>query len=399
MPAMAPREPANACRRKRRPGYPSGLCRVLPRRGLVLPLAILAAVVVGFMVVTFTGLNRSYRGQVELVNKREMTFTIAYSAYSRILARIYLRPWADRYFKDGPVQENGVPLFGGEYDSFVEDSGKARQADIYIRSSFLGFSRLYLWRVAVRDDILDIGNRIRTLFFGSFEPYHMPVGSSGSMRTRVNQVLATRAANRPKAADKRKRIAAAAKVQDIIDLVGARTPGAPSLPDPPAPPPPAVPDPPDPPSAPPAVASPPTPPPAVPPPAGFVDLTTFPPTAGGGMGADGKNFALYSGDPALGPYFRMSESDSFGVFRVPNKHDVKLTMAAAPDGSGESQCRINLSINGTPYWTDKLIANTSAFQDFVLPADAFEDGQKNEIRITFAGSQFTELKVKRVEME
>jgi len=113
-------------------------------RGFILPLAIFAALAVASFIMTVTMMSRESRNQMIHMNKEQNAFLIAYSAYSKVLAKISINPWSDRYYKKGYPTENQIKLFGAEYDCYVTDSpGKPNQADIYVRVKLGELIRLY----------------------------------------------------------------------------------------------------------------------------------------------------------------------------------------------------------------------------------------------------------------
>jgi len=370
------------------------------KAGLVLPLVILAVIVLGTMVVSFSTMNRSFRGQVEVVNKRETTFVIAYSAYSNILAKIYMGPWSKRYFLNGAIQEIGIPLFGGEYESFVENGPKEFQADIYIKSTFEGLTKLYFWRIIFQDDILDITNRIQPLFFGTFPPDQMPDTNGGFLAGKINQLLKKRAENQPKAIPKGIQISSSPNIRDVVKILSARSPNSPPLVDPrqsegPSSEPPVNPPIPE---SPPEVVNPPVNPPSKTEPAGYVKLDTNPPTCSGGMGTSGANFEIDTRFPNYVTHYRLLDKDGYAEIRVPNKRDLTLNMLGSSGDGGVSQCYIDITINGAPYWTNKFISNDDTFEDYTIPGSDFTDGQTNKVQIKMTRDSQTQLWIYKAEM-
>ena len=123
------------------------------KRGVALPFTILAMIVISGFVITMSSLNQGLKNQIFHTNNHQLSFLLAYSAFSKVLAKIHSNSWTDRPFKDGPYAENNVAFQGGTYDLFVENSpGKQYQADIYVRTSLAGITRLYFWRIRFNDD-------------------------------------------------------------------------------------------------------------------------------------------------------------------------------------------------------------------------------------------------------
>ncbi len=169
-------------------------------RGVALPFTILAMIVISGFVVTMSSLNQGLKNQIFHTNNHQLSFLLAYSAFSKVLAKIHSESWTNRAFKSGPYAENNVSLQGGTYDLFVENSpGKDYQADIYVRTHLAGITRMYFWRIRFNDDLLDISSRITVEFFTNGEPGDFPKsGSSGSFSSKVDSMLARRAANQNK---------------------------------------------------------------------------------------------------------------------------------------------------------------------------------------------------------
>jgi len=172
------------------------------------------------------------------MNREQTLFNLAFSAYSKILARLYEKPWGERYFKDGPVSENNVSMFDGVYDSFVIDSpGKAFQVDIYIRVKALEASDVYFWRILYNDDLLDVSNRFYQVFFSNLDSRDYPKGSQSTFATRVEEILAERKVNHPKALECARAISTLSSPEDIAKVLQARPQGASPLPENPGEPP------------------------------------------------------------------------------------------------------------------------------------------------------------------
>ncbi|HNV70687.1 MAG TPA: hypothetical protein PKO06_13385, partial [Candidatus Ozemobacteraceae bacterium] len=185
------------------------------KRGVALPFTILAMIVISGFVITMSSLNQGLKNQIFHTNNHQLSFLLAYSAFSKVLAKIHSNSWTDRPFRDGPYAENNVAFQGGTYDLFVENSpGKQYQADIYVRTSLAGITRLYFWRIRFNDDLLDISSRITVEFFTNGEPGDFPkTAGPKSFSSKVDGLLARRASNQ----DKSDRLA-----RDISDTKGTK---------------------------------------------------------------------------------------------------------------------------------------------------------------------------------
>ena len=168
--------------------------------GMAMPMVLLAMVIGAGFVATMTSLNQGVRNQITISNNHQISFMIAYSAMSRVCAKVQSFSWAERPFLNNPFTENKVAMQGGFYDLFVENTaGKDFQADVYVRTHLAGISRLYFWRVCFNDDLLDVANRIEIEVFMNGEADEFPKSaSSNPFRSKVEKVLKKRAENQEK---------------------------------------------------------------------------------------------------------------------------------------------------------------------------------------------------------
>ena len=170
------------------------------RNGMVLPLSLFAIVAVLGLVATLGGLNQGVKTQIYRTNNHQLSFLIAYSAFSRVCAKIHSFSWPNRPFRNEPYTETKVSFQGGHYDLFVENTaGKDLQADIYIRTHLAGISRLYFWRIRVNEDLLDVSNNIIVEMYATSDPDDFPtVNGARVIAGKVDNMLAKRAANQKK---------------------------------------------------------------------------------------------------------------------------------------------------------------------------------------------------------
>lgn len=171
------------------------------RLGMAMPLVLLAMVIAAGFVAIMTSLNQGVRNQITVSNNHQISFMIAYSAMSRVCAKVQSFSWAERPFLNNPYTENKVPMQGGHYDLFVENTaGKDYQADVYVRTNLAGISRLFFWRVRFNDDLLDVANRVETEVFMNGEADEFPKSASANpFRSKVEKILKKRAENQEKA--------------------------------------------------------------------------------------------------------------------------------------------------------------------------------------------------------
>ncbi|OGK07798.1 MAG: hypothetical protein A2W80_02810 [Candidatus Riflebacteria bacterium GWC2_50_8] len=167
---------------------------------MVLPLTLLAIVAVMGLVTTMGSLNQGLKTQIYRTNNHQLSFLIAYSAFSRVCAKIHSFSWANRPFVYEPYTETKVPFQGGHYDLLVENTaGKDHQADIYIRTHLTGISRMYFWRVRVNEDLLDISNSIIVELYATPGVEDFPTAAGPrTIAGKVKDMLTKRAANQKK---------------------------------------------------------------------------------------------------------------------------------------------------------------------------------------------------------
>ncbi|NLI77017.1 MAG: hypothetical protein GX442_11320 [Candidatus Riflebacteria bacterium] len=218
------------------------------RRGVALPIAFLALILVIGMVTSISTMNQGLKSQVFHSSNNQWSFLLAYSAMSRLLAKIHAGAWAQRPFASAPYRETGVPLQGGTYDLFVENTpGHPFQADIYVKTSLAGTSRLYFWRITFNDDLLDVSNRIIVEFFKAGEPGDFPATAGPSRFSKlVDDLLTERAANQKKSDEMAVTLGPVTTAKQALEQLGGRQPppftktypsipGDPLIPDKPAP--------------------------------------------------------------------------------------------------------------------------------------------------------------------
>lgn len=205
--------------------------RLSIRKGYFFLFVIFGAITLAFFGLTLSTMNKSYRSQVIHTKQMQASFQIAYSAYQRILAKIYLKPWEERFFKTAPWIEYGVSLFGGTYDSFVHNvPAKSDQADIFIRVKLEKVPRTYVWRVKHSPELLD-SNYFRNIFYDEIDNTKFPEGSTAEYSEEISDLITQRKDNRPKADGLIAQIVDKTGVAEITDVLGAPTPDIPSVTD------------------------------------------------------------------------------------------------------------------------------------------------------------------------
>lgn len=207
------------------------------RRGMALPFTIVAMVVVIGFIMTMSRMNQGVKTQIFHTNNHQLSFLMAYSALSRVCAKIHSFSWASRPFATTPYAENKVALQGGHYDLFVENSkNREFQADVYVRTHLAGISRMYFWRIRFNDDLLDVSNQIFVEAFLNGDPKDFPVtGKANPFAKKVEDLLAQRAANQKKSDLLAREVLKLKKPNDIIKELNGRPIEAPDGSFPPTP--------------------------------------------------------------------------------------------------------------------------------------------------------------------
>lgn len=195
-------------------------------RGVALPITLLALILVIGLVVSVSTMNQGLKSQVFHSSNHQWSFLLAYSAMAKVLAKIHTVSWGQRPFAARPYREFQVPLQGGVYDLFVENTpGREYQADIYVKTTLTGVSRLYFWRITFNDDLLDISNRIIVEFFKSGDPADFPTAAGPSKFSKnVDDMLAERAGNQKKADDLASELAPLTTAAQVLGKIKGRQP-------------------------------------------------------------------------------------------------------------------------------------------------------------------------------
>ncbi len=169
------------------------------KRGVALPLVLLAMIVAAGFVAVMSSLNQGVRTQIFHTNNHQLSFSIAYSAMARVCAKVHSFSWDQRPFLNSPYIENRVSMQGGYYDLFVENTqGRDYQADVYVRTNLADISRMYFWRIRYNDDLLDVSNRVQVEAFVNGDPADFPSGSTNPFRPKVEDILRKRKENQDK---------------------------------------------------------------------------------------------------------------------------------------------------------------------------------------------------------
>lgn len=198
-------------------------------RGYVILLVIFGAVTLAFFGMALSSMNRGLRSQVMHTKQVQASFQIGYSGFQRILGRMYLKPWEERFFRGSPVTEAGIALFSGMYDTHVQDSpGMPDFADIYVRVTLDDKVRNYVWRIEHVPELLD-SKYFRTVFYSEIDHTDFPSGTGPGYGQTINDLLAERQNNIPDADNMRTQVSAQPGLAAIADLLGAPTPVIPAV--------------------------------------------------------------------------------------------------------------------------------------------------------------------------
>ncbi|NLI77719.1 MAG: hypothetical protein GX442_14955 [Candidatus Riflebacteria bacterium] len=202
------------------------MTRRMPARGVALPITLLALILVIGLVVSVSTMNQGLKSQIFHSSNHQWSFLLAYSAMAKVLAKIHTVSWGQRPFAAKPYREFQVPLQGGVYDLFVENTpGHDYQADIYVKTTLTGVSRLYFWRITFNDDLLDVSNRIVVEFFKSGDPADFPTSAGPSKFSKtVDDMLAERAGNQKKADDLASELAPLTTAGQVLGKIKGRQP-------------------------------------------------------------------------------------------------------------------------------------------------------------------------------
>ncbi|RCK80324.1 MAG: hypothetical protein OZSIB_3506 [Candidatus Ozemobacter sibiricus] len=194
--------------------------------GVAFPVVLVLIIVVAGFIISLSSLQQGLKSQVYHSSNHQWSFLLAYSAMSKVLAQIHSSSWAHRPFAARPYRESGVPLQGGTYDLFVENTpGRDFQADIYVKTTLTGVSRLYFWRITYNDDLLDVSNRIIVEFFKTGEPRDFPTAAGPSDFSKmVDDLLAERARNQKPSDELAVQLAPLSDPKAVLAALKGRTP-------------------------------------------------------------------------------------------------------------------------------------------------------------------------------
>jgi len=192
------------------------------KKGFVFLLAISAVVAVALFSATLSFLNQNFRNQVTNVAYREVAFEMASSVLAGIMAKVYAKPWNDRFFKTNPAESFNNPILNGTYDYFVENSpGKTNQFDVYIKIDLQGKSNLYIWRIEYHDSILDISQNFSKVFFTRKEGEKFPTDAMNTLSAEIDEILQDKKNNQDAALEKTAEIEEINDAKEIAEILGA----------------------------------------------------------------------------------------------------------------------------------------------------------------------------------
>ncbi|MBF0407969.1 MAG: hypothetical protein HQM10_11480 [Candidatus Riflebacteria bacterium] len=196
------------------------------KTGGALPFSLIALVIVTGFIVSVSNLNQGLKSQVLHTSQNQWSFLMAYSIFSRALAKVHSVSWTNRPFATAPYQENNVLHSWGSYDLHMENSpGKEFKVDIYIRTNITGLSRLYFWRVKFNDDLLDVSNRIVVEIFKTGDSGDFPKGPGPSPFSQKIDDLMKKRADNQKNSDTTGDVLSTAKTpEEVIGVLNGRTP-------------------------------------------------------------------------------------------------------------------------------------------------------------------------------
>ncbi|MFZ2960237.1 MAG: hypothetical protein WA705_25425 [Candidatus Ozemobacteraceae bacterium] len=192
-------------------------------RGFAYPLVILAVIMIAGFVTTSSILTQGLKNQLIQSDTDNFSFTLAYSALSKIMGKIHADSWNNRPFNGKAFSEYDVSLNGGTYDLFVEDSpGKTYQADVYVKTTLDKKTNLYFWRIRFHDDLLDVSNRIQVDFFMKGDPADFPKGIGSSFSAKVDDLMKQRKNNQKDSDITAASIETVNDPKQIVSVLGGR---------------------------------------------------------------------------------------------------------------------------------------------------------------------------------
>jgi hypothetical protein len=198
--------------------------KAFDRTGFIYPLLLVSLVVLALFSNSISRLNQGYRKQVVHLTEKNLSFEIAYSALSGMLARVYVNPWKNRFFST-PTSQMGISLLDGRYDFFICDSpGHEKQFDAYIQVHFKEKERLYFWRIQYFDDLLETSNHFRIIYFETMNAVDIPTTPNNPIVDRVESLLQRRRQNQPKAMELSQKVLPFSDSAAIAAQLGAPAP-------------------------------------------------------------------------------------------------------------------------------------------------------------------------------
>lgn len=193
--------------------------------GFVYLLVIAAVLAAAIFAITISSLNQGFRNQVQHVALRDLSFELAYSVMSDVMARVYAKPWAERFFASAPHLANNKSLYGHKYDLMVENSpGQNMQFDVYVRTRILDTNRMYFWRVHYNDNLLDVSDAFTSIYYAGDEKADLSPANTGEIAKKVEKILQNRAKNLEKAVQLSSVLSGVNNTRDIASILGAPDP-------------------------------------------------------------------------------------------------------------------------------------------------------------------------------
>lgn len=198
------------------------------RKGMVLPVVVLFALLMGAFIATMSPMGRSTRTRIQNLNKNQGCFFVAQGAYAKLMAEIHRVSWQNRSFATAPYREIGQPILNGDYDLHVENTPGAPDfhMDIYIRSRFSERTQLYFWRVLYRSDLLDISNRHLIIHHAKIRDDEFPATDGREFAAKIDKLLAIRNNNEETGNDLSRKIRTKTNIQDILNIIKSPDPDA-----------------------------------------------------------------------------------------------------------------------------------------------------------------------------
>lgn len=136
----------------------------ITRRGIVLPVTLAIAVLLGIMGGSVWMLSRQTYREVEKLDGFLRAVSVGEACFSHLMQRLESKPWEERWFKTEPDQGSGSWL-DGTYEYLISDAELPNQADLLVRATWSQTSISMYWLVRAEPDSLSPHRRMKVAHF------------------------------------------------------------------------------------------------------------------------------------------------------------------------------------------------------------------------------------------